>query len=100
MAKITYGRSVNPVAKSNASIRRKQRRKAEEIERELIESVVLRALGQKPEKRETLRRVRPSSPPDLKPLQDYQDKIIKAAKRRERRNHRIWYRKTETITAR
>ncbi|HHL0960309.1 TPA: antitermination protein [Serratia marcescens] len=92
MATITYGTSVNPIAKSNAAIRRKQRRKAEAIERELIESVVLKALGQKPEKREVLTRIRPTTPPDLKPLQDYQQQIEQAATAHGCSNHRKLYR--------
>lgn len=100
MATITYGTSINPIAKSNAAIRRKQRRKADAIQRELIESVVLKALGIKPEKRKVLSRSRPTSLPDLTPLQDYQQQIITAAKKHERRNHRIWHRKPEIITAR
>lgn len=92
MATITYGTSVKPVAKSNAAIRRRQRRKEDAIKRDLIGSRVLRAFGLKPEKRPVLKRVRPASPPNLKPLMEYRSQIIEAAEKYERRNHRIWYR--------
>lgn len=81
MPKITYGNSVNPVAKSNSAIRRKQRRKAEAIKRDLVESVIYKALGLKPEKRKVLSlpKRRPASPPNMQPLQDYQQQITKVA---------------------
>jgi hypothetical protein len=48
MTTITYGKSVNPV-KDNAATRRHKRRAAEAIDRKLVESRILKALGQKPE---------------------------------------------------
>lgn len=71
MATIIYGTSVKPVAKSNATIRRRQRRKEEAIKHELIGSLVLRAFRLKPEKHRVLKRVRPASRPNLKPLMQY-----------------------------
>ena len=92
MPQITYGKSVNPVAKSNSAIRRKQLRKAAAIERDLIESRIYKALGLKPEKRKVLTRIRPTTPPDLKPLQEYQQQIEQAAVDYERSNHLKFYR--------
>ncbi len=54
MATIIYRKSVNPVSKTNAAIRRHTRRKAEAIRRELVSSRIDKALGQKPERRKAL----------------------------------------------
>lgn len=49
MTTISYGKSVKPASKENAAARRHQRRAVEAIDRKLIESRICKALGQKPE---------------------------------------------------
>lgn len=53
MAKISYGRSVKPVAKNNARARRHMRRMLEAIECRKIEEILASELGWEPQARAT-----------------------------------------------
>ncbi|MGL9722033.1 antitermination protein [Symbiopectobacterium sp.] len=112
MATIIYRKSVNPVSKTNAAIRRHARRKAEAIRRELVTSRIDKVLGQKPEKRKALNRIELAFKRKRAPrinfnlLAKFREQINRFAEkydRVKRLNHRIWYRKPKTeygITAR
>lgn len=104
MATISYGKSVNPVAKNNASTRRLARRKAEAIQRELVASRIYKALGLKPEKQERLTRAEIACQRPVKPLlqypapaNEYTQQIERNAEKLERKNRRIWYRDTNPL---
>ncbi|MGX8941573.1 antitermination protein [Symbiopectobacterium sp. Eva_TO] len=112
MATIIYRKSVNPVNKTNAAIRRHARRKAEAIRRELVTSRIDKALGQKPEKRKALTRIELAFKRKRAPrinfglLDKFREQINRFAEKYDitrRLNHRIWYSKPKTeygITAR
>lgn len=102
MATISYGKSVKPSAKSNASSRRLARRKAEAIQRELVASRIYKALGMKPEKQERLSRAEIACQRPVKPLlqypapaNEYTQQIERNAEKLERevqKQNRIYYR--------
>ncbi|QZN97325.1 antitermination protein [Symbiopectobacterium purcellii] len=112
MATIIYRKSVNPVSKTNAAIRRHARRKAEAIRRELVTSRIDKVLGQKPEKRKVLNRIELAFKRKRAPrvnfnlLTKFRKQINRFAEMYDmakRLNHRIWYSKPKTeygITAR
>ncbi|MBG6243356.1 MAG: antitermination protein [Candidatus Symbiopectobacterium sp. Dall1.0] len=112
MATIIYRKSVNPVSKTNAAIRRHARRKAEATRRELVTSRIDKALGQKPERRKALNRIELAFKRKRAPrinfglLAKFREKINRFAEMYDmikRLNHRIWYSKPKTeygITAR
>lgn len=102
MTIITYGKTVNNISSSRT--RRKLDRKFESVKNELVESRIYKVLGLKPVKLpETPRKAeiiskRKSAPPlNMKPIEDYQNQILTAAERLERRNHRIWYKDTNPL---
>lgn len=104
MATITYGQSVNPVAKNNASTRRLARRKAEAIQRELVASRIYKALGMKPEKQERLSRAEIACQRPVKPLlqypapaNEYTQQIQRNAEKLEREKRRVWYKDTNPL---
>lgn len=104
MATITYGQSVNPVAKNNASTRRLARRKAEAIQRELVASRIYKALGIKPEKQERLSRAEIACQRPVKqllqypaPANEYTQQIERNAEKLERENRRVWYKDTNSL---
>jgi hypothetical protein len=112
MATIIYRKSVNPVSKTNAAIRRHARRKAEAIRRELVTSRIDKVLGQKPEKRKALNRIELAFKRKRAPrinfnlLARFKEQINRFAEMYDmvkRISHRIWYSKPKTeygITAR
>ncbi|QZN96436.1 antitermination protein [Symbiopectobacterium purcellii] len=112
MATIIYRKSVNPVSKTNAAIRRHARRKAEAIRRELVTFRIDKALGQKPEKRKALNRIELAFKRKRTPriyfgiLARFRKQINHFAKmydRVKRLSNLIWYSKPKTeygITAR
>ncbi|MGL9751928.1 MAG: antitermination protein [Symbiopectobacterium sp.] len=100
MATIIYHKSVNPVNKTNAAIRRHARRKAEAIRRELVSSRIDKVLGQKPERRKALTRIELAFKRKRAPrinfnlLSKFREQINRFAETYDmvrRLNHRIWY---------
>ncbi|CAK8736836.1 hypothetical protein SODG_000549 [Sodalis praecaptivus] len=85
MTTIVHGKTVRPI--THASGRRKDRRKAEAIQRELVASRIDKVLGLKPERRKTLTRIelackrKPAPPLDLSPLTQYQEQITLSAEK-------------------
>ncbi|MEN3259974.1 antitermination protein [Sodalis endosymbiont of Spalangia cameroni] len=85
MTTIVHGKTVRPI--THASGRRKDRRKAEAIQRELVASRIDKVLGLKPERRKTLTRIelackrKPAPPLDLSPLTQYQEQITLSAQK-------------------
>ncbi|CAK8743271.1 hypothetical protein SODG_006407 [Sodalis praecaptivus] len=85
MTTIVHGKTVRPI--THASGRRKDRRKAEAIQRELVASRIDKVLGLKPERRKTLTRIelackrKPAPPLDLSPLTQYQEQITHSAQK-------------------
>ncbi|AHF73877.1 putative phage anti-termination protein [Candidatus Sodalis pierantonius str. SOPE] len=83
MTTIVHGETIRPI--THASGRRKDRRKAEAIQRELVASRIDKVLGLKPEKRKTLTRIelackrKPAPPLDLSMLTKYQKQITLSA---------------------
>ncbi|MGL9751875.1 MAG: antitermination protein [Symbiopectobacterium sp.] len=105
MATIIYRKSVNPVNKTNAAIRRHARRKAEAIRRELVTSRIDNVLGQKPERRKALNRIELAFKRKRAPqinfgiLARYRKQINRFAEMYDivkRISHRIWHSKPKT----
>ncbi len=112
MATIIYRKSVNPVSKTNAAIRRHARRKAEATRRGLVTSRIDKALGLKPERRKALNRIELAFKRKRAPrinfnlLTKFKEQINHFAEMYDmvkRISHRIWHSKPKTeygITAR
>ncbi|MGL9724514.1 antitermination protein [Sodalis sp. (in: enterobacteria)] len=85
MTTIVHGKTVRPI--THASGRRKDRRKAEAVRRELVASRIDKVLGLKPEKRKALTRIelackrKPAPPVDLSTLTQYQEQITLSAQK-------------------
>ncbi|OIV46861.1 hypothetical protein BK025_08470 [Sodalis sp. TME1] len=85
MTTIVHGKTVRPI--THASGRRKDRRKAEAVRRELVASRIDKVLGLKPEKRqylskwEKLSKRKPAPPLDLSTLTKYQEQITLSAQK-------------------
>ncbi|MBC3250482.1 antitermination protein [Serratia fonticola] len=102
MTTITYGKSVKPVSKENAAMRRHQRRAAEAIDRKLVELRICKALGQQPEAVEVVAARKPSSRAELVTLTHFSKPVSNSDNccLPEVARFAAGHRKTNNITAR